>query len=316
MSSSKNASDIVLRNKNRAEYASYLENKTRIEEGRLLNINPPPSSEYIRTVNQGITTLNVEEFFTVKEQNIIPGKTLTTLIVSEVGARGWTAPAKTYSVEYLVVGGGGGSGGGYNGAGGGGGGGGQVITGRLDVFPGYGYTIVVGDGGDGGVSIREQPPDIPLASETNGTNGQDSVFASIRAFGGGGGFASRRYVVINGTNVSGLGGIPPSSTTGSRGGSGGAGGGGGGGGGGAGGSGTSKSGATPGVGGVGISSDLSGTITTYGAGGNGAAGSTLTTAVAGDANTGNGAKAGGTGSSNQTNGAKGGSGIVILRYYQ
>ena len=71
-----------------------------------------------------------------------------------------------------------------------------------------------------------------------------------------------------------------------------------------------------GNGGLGISSSISGSSLTYGAGGRGANGNVTAgnTGVAGGANTGNGARGGGTASSAQTNGAKGGSGIVIIKF--
>jgi hypothetical protein len=96
----------------------------------------------------------------------------------------WTAPAGTFSVEYLVVGGGGGGGNGYDTGGGGGGAGGMMLTGNLAVTPGQTYTVIVGDGGTGGADERVN---------NAGTAGSNSVFATITALGGTGGQGSRTY---------------------------------------------------------------------------------------------------------------------------
>ncbi|MEI7901928.1 MAG: Ig-like domain-containing protein, partial [bacterium] len=78
------------------------------------------------------------------------------------------------SVQYLVVGGGGGGGGGT----GGGGGAGGFLTGTTSVSgSGTEYAVTVGAGGAGGTTV----------SPCRGSNGVDSVFASITAVGGGGG---------------------------------------------------------------------------------------------------------------------------------
>jgi hypothetical protein len=221
----------------------------------------------------------------------------------------WSAPPGVTSVEYLVVGGGGGSGGGFDTGGGGGGGGGMVLSGTLSVTPGSTYTVIVGDGGDGGVSIRSP------VSETNGAPGQNSIFASITSLGGGGGYASRYTSGVassGGLMVSGL----IASTGGSGGGSSGDGNGAGGGGGGNTSNGNNGITNTGGNGGDGILNSISGSIQTYGSGGRGANGNVTTgnAGVAGAPNTGNGARGGGTSSSAQTNGAKGGSGIVIIKF--
>jgi uncharacterized repeat protein (TIGR02543 family) len=234
------------------------------------------------------------------------------VIFRTVGTTNWTAPVDVSLVEYLVVGGGGGSGGGFDTGGGGGGGGGMVLLGTLSVNPGNVYSIVVGDGGDGGISIRS-----PI-SETNGDNGENSSFSTIVALGGGGGYASRNTNPLGssagGPSVSGFG--PTASTGGSGGGSAGDLNGAGGGGGGNNTNGSDGVSNTGGNGGSGISTSISGSSLIYGAGGRGANGNVTigNTAVAGASNTGNGARGGGTGSFAQTNGAKGGSGIVILKY--
>ena len=241
--------------------------------------------------------------------NMVQGTPSSTVITqfTEVGSTTWTAPPGVTSVEYLVVGGGGGSGGGFDNSGGGGGGGGIVHTGTLNnVVPGREYTVVVGDGGDGGISLRGPP-----SSETNGSKGGDSVFASIESLGGGGGYGSRQYSGTGSSvsfDVSG-------NLIASTGGSGGGGGKGGNGGGGNTSNGNNNEGSrTGGIGGLGISSSISGSAVIYGVGGRGADAGIFNAAVSGAPNTGNGARGGGTSSSAQTNGAKGGSGIVILKY--
>lgn len=85
----------------------------------------------------------------------------------------WTAPAGVTQVEVLVVAGGGG--GGHNG-GGGGGAGGLLYSTAYTVTPGTSYNITVGTGG------APSTASVNLAS--NGTN---SVFDALTAFGGGGG---------------------------------------------------------------------------------------------------------------------------------
>lgn len=239
-----------------------------------------------------------------------PNGVLTTTQFTTVGISLWSAPVGTVSVDYLIVGGGGGSGGGFDTGGGGGGGGGMVLTGTYTVVPGTNYTVNVGDGGLGGISIRSP------VSETNGSPGEQSSFDTLTALGGGGGYASRLTAgtaSAGGNAVSG----GSASTGGSGGGSAGDGNGAGGGGGGSSGNGAAGVSNTGGNGGTGTSNSLSGAAVTYGVGGRGANGNVTAgnTAVAGTPNTGNGARGGGTASGAQTNGAKGGSGIVILRYY-
>ena len=245
--------------------------------------------------------------------NMVQGTTPSVTITqfTTVGSTTWTAPVNVTSVEYLVVGGGGGSGGGYDNAGGGGGGGGMVRTGTLSVTPGDVYNVTVGDGGARGVSDRDALP------ETNGSSGGNTVFDSITALGGGGGYASRKKPNTvpqpddraGGDSVS----LSPTLTA-STGGVGGFGGGGGGGGGGNTSNGSDGVSTTGGNGGNGFTSSISGSSATYGIGGRGANSGVINNAVAGDSNTGNGARAGGTQSSSSIVGAKGGSGIVILKY--
>jgi hypothetical protein len=251
--------------------------------------------------------------------------------------------ALTYSIQSLVIAGGGGGGGNvitYNGGAGGGGAGGyrSSVTGEssggggsaesaLTVTPGTTYTITVGAGGAGAAS----------QTAVSGTNGSNSVFATITSIGGGGGSMSD-----GGT------------TAGSSGGSGGGGGGdahaggsgttnqgyaggsrtatstyGGCGGGGAGAVGVNGSGGSGTAGGAGVSSSITGSAVTRGggggggnytaggggaggAGGGGAGGSGSSGGgTSGTANTGGGG--GGTGGASSGNpGGAGGSGVVIL----
>ncbi len=237
-----------------------------------------------------------------------PNGTLTINSFTTIGSTTWTAPVFTNSVEYLVVGGGGGSGATHDGGSAGGGGGGMVITGTLSVIPGNTYNIVVGDGGAGGIGLPS-----PSTRETDGSPGNNSVFDSIVALGGGEGYRSR----FNGSGTGGASVTDPS--TASIGGYGGTfnnGGGGGGGDSGAGSNGVTGVPRTGGAGGLGTSSNISGVSVTYGEGGSGGNAQVVDNAIAGTANTGNGASGPGTPFGSQRNGAKGGSGIVILKYYQ
>jgi hypothetical protein len=241
--------------------------------------------------------------------DVTPNPQPTIETFTTVGTTTWTAPPGVTSVDFLIVGGGGGSGGGFDTGGGGGGGGGMVFGGTLSVTPGQSYSVVVGDGGTAGTSIRSP------VSETNGGNGGNSEFASIVCYGGSGGFASRR--TASGTNsVGGVNFTTPNtaSTGGSGGGNAAQIGGGAGGGGGGFGNGSNGSGGTGGNGGTGVTSNFTGSLITYGAGGRGANGNQNNNAIAGTSNRGNGAQGGGATSFNQRNGAAGGSGIVILKY--
>jgi hypothetical protein len=85
--------------------------------------------------------------------------------------------APTFNIDYLVVAGGGGGGMGYYGGGGGAGGLLTNVGGTSLVLAagGSGYTITVGDGGSGAAS-----------KTVNGTNGSNSRFNAIEAYGGGG----------------------------------------------------------------------------------------------------------------------------------
>lgn len=233
---------------------------------------------------------------------ITPTPTMSPILVisafTAVGSTTWTAPAGVTSVEYLVVGGGGGAGNGYDNAGGGGGGAGMVLSGTTSVTPGNTYTVTVGDGGVGGANER---------ANNAGLTGNNSVFDSITALGGGNGLGSRTGGVAGVAQVS--------NTTSATGGSGSGGGFGGKGGGGSTGNGSNNSGTTGGAGGSGTSSSITGSAVIYGVGGSGANAGTQNPGVNGTSNTGNGGRAGGATSANSTGGGNGGSGVVVLKYY-
>ena len=226
---------------------------------------------------------------------------ITTQVFDTVGTTSWTAPDYVTSVTYLVVGGGGGAGNGYDNGGGGGGGGGMVRSGTLSVTPGTVYTVTVGAGGAGGANIRSDRP---------GTAGSDSVFGSIVSLGGGGGKGSRTTPYTGAGVQQVL--DPPAAPTGGSGSGSGAGGKGGGG---SGGDGTANSGSTGGSGGIGLSSDITGSSVTYGAGGRGAnSGSSNGGTNSGASNSGTGGNGGGAGSGASVGGGNGEAGIVVLTY--
>jgi hypothetical protein len=220
--------------------------------------------------------------------------------------------SSSVSVQYLVVGGGGGGGGGCQGGGGGAGG---LLTGTVSISAAT-YTIIVGTGGLGCLP----------ASSFAGSNGNNSIFSSLTAIGGGRGASQGPNTSASlggsggGANGDGGGYTPGAGTSGQ----GNAGGGAlgfstvpqtniGGGGGGASSVGTTAtSGVNQPAGGLGASSDITGQVITYATGGAGASRANITGA-AGAANTGNGGGAGGNNTCNAT-GGNGGSGIVIVRY--
>jgi len=233
----------------------------------------------------------------------------------------FTPPVGVSSVEALVVAGGGG-GGGAAGTTGGGGAGGLLYSASVAVSN-QAYPITVGTGGTAG-------------NVSDGGNGNNSVFSSMTAIGGGGGRAIRTGNGLSGGSGGGAAWNGPTqrsggSGTAGQGNNGGAGGtadppakGGGGGGAGA----VGDPGTSTGNGGVGLAYSISGTSTYYaggggggsqvsgnfGAGGNGGggAGSGDSNGTAGTPNTGGGG--GGGGSVANRLGGAGGSGVVILRY--
>jgi len=265
-----------------------------------INYFPPVSPT--PTTTQTPTPTNTQTPTNTPTPSSTPSPTIESF--TSVGTTSWTAPAGVTSVEYLVVGGGGGGGNGYDSGGGGGAGGGMVLTGTLSVSPGNSYTVTVGGGGTGGADTRANNP---------GTDGSSSIFDSITATGGQGGYGSR--TAPGGAGVGGA--AQNSNITSGRAGNGGAGGNAGGGGGGAGGNGTNRiSSSSAGVGGAGISSSISGSAVTYGGGGNGGtANVNNNNGATGAANTGKGGGAGSATGSNSGGGGNGGSGIVVLKYF-
>ncbi|MDD3985457.1 MAG: hypothetical protein PHY59_06170, partial [Methanobacterium sp.] len=253
-----------------------------------------------------------------------------TVNFSAVGNTTWTVPAGVTSVEVLVVGGGGGGGGVI---GGGGGAGGLIYNNSYSVIPGESINISVGGGGSGGYSWN--------GFFQRGTPGNNSIFGTLIAIGGGAGAAfggnDVRPATIGGSGGGSTGATNIAGTLGQgyAGGSGSAGNFGGGGGGA---SQVGANGATgTGKGGDGLNYTINGSNVYYaggggggvrtttgsaragGLGGGGAGGTTdLTkTAVDGINNTGGGGGGGGhDGSAAGTvhSGGDGGSGIVIVRY--
>jgi len=251
-------------------------------------------------------------------------QTFTTATAGSSLSTTWTAPTGVSDVEVLVVAGGGSGGWGLAG---GGGAGGYIYNASYAVTSGTGYSLTVGSGG---AKVSS------LGSSSNA--GQNSVFASnLTAVGGGGGAGILNYVIPSSSGGSGGGGAwyasawnigTPNSassslgqgnsggnyTTGTDGGGGG------------GGALTAGAVGPNGAGGNGITFSISGSSTTYAAGGGGAysgiggssgvggAGSLLGGASSAPiANTGS-----GSGGVNQHNGAAvlqpGADGIVIVRY--
>lgn len=225
-----------------------------------------------------------------------------------------TPVAPSLSVAVLVVAGGGE--GGVSGFSGGGGGAGGVISTTSFAVSGA-QTVTVGNGGNGTTRLK----------------GQNSVFGSLTAIGGGAGGATAGLEVTDYNGGSGGGqdsgpvlATPGTGTSGQgyNGGNGNGGdfSGGGGGAGAVGGNANMAELGPAGNGGDGISSSISGTATYYGGGGGGSSGglggqggggnarSGDTAPVAGTPNTGG----GGGGSSYQSTIGEGGSGIVIVRY--
>ncbi len=274
------------------------------------------------TVNPitGTTTLCVGQTST------LGGNTLPYTIqsITSVGTTSFTPPA-TGVAEVLVVAGGGGGG---FGRGGGGGGGGVIYNSSYSVTAGSPISVTVGAGGTGGTTN--------VSNSATG-NGQNSVFGTITATGGGLGGSHNPTTTSNCAGLSGGSGgggaINYSSSsvwaggTASPAGQGFAGGTSGpaatdnprntGGGGGAGGVGVTSGSSTtaPPNGGAGISYSISGSAVFYGGGGGGAdgraSGETMTTAGAGTGGTGgggNGAAIGGNPTSGAANTGGGGGG--------
>ena len=217
------------------------------------------------------------------------------------------------SVEYMVIGGGGG-GGGYVGAGGGAGA--YLVDDDYTVTV-QDYTVTIGNGGAGGTGI--------------GNKGQDTVFGSITAEGGGAGAGASGQSGGHGGSGGGGGylngaGGTSNSGEGNDGGIGdnnGSNGCNGGGGGGAGHAGYSGVSGTDGDGGEGVANDITGTSLYYAGGGGGAEWGGSNDGVGGSDVGGDGGDQGtdgatntgsGGGGSENTTGGAGAKGIVVIRY--
>ena len=260
------------------------------------------TSTSLLTLQNATVVDNSSNAFTITNVGSVTTSANTTIFVNPSIA--------TPAVEYLDV-----AGGGSGGAEAGGGAGG-LLQGIVPITTGSPITVTIGGGG------------APV------TSGQNSVFGSITAIGGGrgagggvaggtggsGGGASSNYISLGGGsggqgivgqgNAGGYGSNAVFNTTG--------------GGGGAGTIGIDAKSASAGAGGAGIASTINGTVTTYAGGGGGGA----YTALAGIGGVGGGGT-GGTGAGNGTNGSAntggggggawatggtGGSGIAIISY--
>lgn len=261
------------------------------------------------------------------EGSTATGGTITTngdYIIHAFTNNGTFTPDGSMNVEYLVVAGGGGGGGGSGSMSGGGGAGG-MLTGTVSLSA-QAYTVTVGAGGQGGHDYLR------------GSNGVDSVFSTIRAFGGGGGGTwddtdgrgwnggsgggGSQYSQQGGTGTNGQGfaggtGNGPGNNNAAAGG----------GGANEAGQGLAESGyGNGGNGGDGIASSISGSSVTYAGGGGGSGYTTVGAGGAGGGGTGgkesgsqptagtNNMGGGGGGGAGGQVGKAGGSGIVIVRY--
>ena len=225
----------------------------------------------------------------------------------------------TFTVEYLVVAGGGGGGGNSLSAGAGAGG---MLASTTTITAGTPTTLTVGTGGTAGSQ--------GVTGQTGvgcGFAGGDSVFGSIRSFGGGGGAGSGGTGGAGGSGGGGNGGGGTGvAGQGNKGGNGG----GSPGGGGVSAAGADISGNTSSAGGAGLASTITGSDTNYaGGGGGGGWGGVYgysgggsgsggdggyCVGSPGTANTGGGGGGGGYNSGNCASGGAGGSGVVIIAY--
>ena len=213
----------------------------------------------------------------------------------------WSVPAGVSAADVLVVGGGGAGGAAHDNGAAGGGGAGYVYANSNESITGT-IAVTVGSGGTGTTRVSG-------AASPNGNPGGNSVFGSITARGGGGGFGSYESWVGScptftipekgGTAAT----LSQAATGGqdgcfNRNGFGGGG----------------QSSTTNQSGGAGLANSITGSSVTYGTGGSGGTDNTNVSPTAQASGTGNGGTgAAATSSTNRTGGA-GGSGIVILRY--
>jgi type II secretion system protein G len=275
------------------------------------------SSSYFSTISYTSTceTATNTEVQCVKTDISPTEEVCRCIYLSGAGTTSWTVPTGVTQVRYLIVGGGGGGAFAY---GGGGGAGGFRTTVNFSVSSPVSITV-----GKGGVA--------------DGGNGENSIFGSITALGGGGGGIN----AVGNNGASGGGGSGNGGFgggTGSQGYNGGSGNAGSlalaGGGGGSGGAGGSYSGSTGGAGGIGTYSNITGPSVVYAAGGGGGGGNyggytggTGGSGIGGNATyhvtgssgatqtgSGGGGGASSPGGAPYWSGGAGGSGVVIFRY--
>lgn len=116
--------------------------------------------------------------------NLIPIPTPGSQSYTTPGTYSWTVPVGVTRVTVYMVGGGGGGGGSNVSTGASataGGGGGSVIS-QLPVTPGASMTVVVGSGGGAGPVAPQTGTGI--AGNGTGTNGGNSTFGGLTAYGG------------------------------------------------------------------------------------------------------------------------------------
>ena len=114
------------------------------------------------------------------------------------GVYTWTCPADVTSVSVVCVGAGGGGDAGSDliGVGGGGGGGALAYRNNITVIPGQQYSIVVGEGGKGQVTVAR------TTTQSSTVGGQSSAFSCI-AGGGSNGSRGDAQIVIGRQNAAG-----------------------------------------------------------------------------------------------------------------
>jgi hypothetical protein len=261
----------------------------------------------------------------------------STYVYHTFTSSGIFTPNTALTADYLVVAGGGGGGSRIGGGGGAGGfrstvtatGGGGSLENPLSLSSGSAYTVTVGAGGAGGVSMTGGNGQV-------GTQGSNSVFSTITSTGGGGGGAYNGLNATGGGSGGGSGSNDGGSTNGAGTANQGYAGGDtttnqeGAGGGGAGAVGSAGSAGNGGIGGAGVATSITGisvtragggggaSSTTPGAGGSGGGGAGANgnnNATSATVNTGSGG-GGARNASDTTNvtAGSGGSGIVIVRY--
>lgn len=117
---------------------------------------------------------------------------------ASAGVYTWTCPADVTSVSVVCVGAGGGGDAGSDliGVGGGGGGGALAYRNNITVIPGQQYSIVVGEGGKGQVTVAR------TTTQSSTVGGQSSAFSCV-AGGGSNGSRGDAQIVIGRQNAAG-----------------------------------------------------------------------------------------------------------------